>query len=110
MIKKLHYCWFGGPVPNAVLANVQRWKALNPEFELIEWNENNIDVSSFEFGRRCLKQKKWGFLGDVVRLQALTEHGGFYLDCDIELVKPLSLLPVNHRFSLGYIYLSLIHI
>lgn len=39
MIKKLHYCWFGGPVPNAVLANVQRWKALNPEFELIEWNE-----------------------------------------------------------------------
>lgn len=60
MIKKLHYCWFGGPVPNAVLANVQRWKALNPEFELIEWNENNIDVSSFEFGRRCLKQKKMG--------------------------------------------------
>lgn len=48
--------------------------------------------------------KKMGVLGDVVRLQALTEHGGFYLDCDIELVKPLSLLPVNHRFSLGYIY------
>ena len=64
----------------------------------------HIDVSAFEFGRRCLEQKKWGFLGDVVRLQALTEHGGFYLDCDIELVKPLSLLPVNHRFSLGYIY------
>ncbi|WP_300786143.1 glycosyltransferase [uncultured Akkermansia sp.] len=104
MIRKLHYCWFGGPVPNAVLDNVQRWKDLNPEFELIEWNENNIDVSAFEFGRRCLEQKKWGFLGDVVRLQALTEHGGFYLDCDIELVKPLSLLPVNHRFSLGYIY------
>jgi len=101
VIRKLHYCWFGGPVPNAVLDNVQRWKDLNPEFELIEWNENNIDVSAFEFGRRCLEQKKWGFLGDVVRLQALTEHGGFYLDCDIELVKPLSLLPVNHRFSLG---------
>lgn len=61
MIRKLHYCWFGGSVPNAVLDNVQRWKDLNPEFELIEWNENNIDVSAFEFGRRCLEQKNGGF-------------------------------------------------
>lgn len=104
MIKKIHYCWFGGSVPDSVLANVKKWKTLNPDFEIIEWNENNINVSDFEFGRRCLEQKKWGFLGDVVRLQALVKHGGFYLDCDIELFKPLSLLPVDHRFSLGYMY------
>ena len=104
MIRKLHYCWFGGPIPEAVLSNVERWKSLNPDFEIIEWNEDNIDVSGFEFGRRCLEQKKWGFLGDVVRLQALVEQGGFYLDCDIELFKPLSLLSVDHRFALGYMY------
>lgn len=86
------------------LSNVERWKSLNPDFEIIEWNEDNIDVSGFEFGRRCLEQKKWGFLGDVVRLQALVEQGGFYLDCDIELFKPLSLLSVDHRFALGYMY------
>ncbi len=56
------------------------------------------------FGRRCLEQNKWGFLGDIVRLQALVEHGGFYLDCDVELFQPLSRLPVDHRFTLGYMY------
>ena len=104
MIKKIHYCWFGSPVPEAVRQNVRKWKELNPDFEIIEWNESNIDVSRFEFGRRCLEQNKWGFLGDIVRLQALVEHGGFYLDCDVELFQPLSRLPVDHRFTLGYMY------
>ena len=62
MIKKIHYCWFGSPVPEAVRQNVRKWKELNPDFEIIEWNESNIDVSRFEFGRRCLEQNKWGFL------------------------------------------------
>ena len=71
MIKKIHYCWFGSPVPEAVRQNVRKWKELNPDFEIIEWNESNIDVSRFEFGRRCLEQNKWGFLVDIVRIKAL---------------------------------------
>lgn len=105
MIKKIHYCWFGSPAPESVRQNIRQWAALNPEFEIIEWNESNIDVSQFEFGRRCLEKKKWGFLGDVVRLQALVEHGGFYLDCDVELYRSLDALPVNNtQLVMGYMY------
>lgn len=103
IIKKIHYCWFGSPVPEAVRQNVWKWKELNPDFEIIEWNESNIDVSLLNLAEDAWNRTN-GFLGDVVRLQALVEHGGFYLDCDVELFQPLSRLPVDHRFTLKYMY------
>ncbi|WP_417003397.1 glycosyltransferase family 32 protein, partial [Akkermansia sp.] len=99
----MHYCWFGSPVPEAVRQNVWKWKELNPDFEIIEWNESNIDVSLLNLAEDAWNRTN-GFLGDVVRLQALVEHGGFYLDCDVELFQPLSRLPVDHRFTLKYMY------
>ena len=80
-----------------------KWKELNPDFEIIEWNESNIDVSLLNLAEDAWNRTN-GFLGDVVRLQALVEHGGFYLDCDVELFQPLSRLPVDHRFTLKYMY------
>ncbi|MCD7798221.1 MAG: hypothetical protein LUG84_02265 [Akkermansiaceae bacterium] len=105
MIKKIHYCWFGGTMPNAVRCTVSHWRELNPDFEIHLHNEDNIDVSGYEFGRRALREKKWGFLADIVRLQCLLEEGGFYLDADIELLRPLShLAPWENQLILGYMY------
>ena len=105
MIKKIHYCWFGGPLPANVAANVETWRRLNPDFELCEWNEGNTDVSAWEFGRRALQNKRWGFVSDIVRLQALHAHGGVYLDTDVELIHPLSTLePEGDFLVLGYIF------
>lgn len=105
MIRKLHYCWFGGTVPEAVSRNVQKWRECNPDFEVIEWNEGNSHVSTSSFGKRALKQKKWCFASDIARLQALVEEGGFYLDTDVELYRPLHELKVDDkRLVLGYMY------
>jgi len=105
MVKKIHYCWFGGSVPDNVAANVEAWKRLNPDFEFREWNEGNTDVNSFEFGRRALEQKRWAFLADIVRLQKLFDEGGFYLDTDVELIRPLrELNSEEEHFTLGYMY------
>ncbi|MDD5350478.1 MAG: glycosyltransferase [Chthoniobacteraceae bacterium] len=105
MIKKVHYCWFGGKVPANVAANVEKWKRLNPDFEFCEWNEGNIDVSAYAFGRRALEQKRWGYLVDIIRPQKLYTEGGFYLDADIELIRPLrSLEKEGDYLIMGYMY------
>jgi len=105
VIKKVHYCWFGGKLPANVAANVEKWKQLNPDFEFCEWNEGNVDVSAYAFGRRALEQKRWGFLVDVVRLQKLYEQGGVYLDTDVELIRPLnSLAEESDYLIMGYMY------
>lgn len=105
MIKKIHYCWFGSATPDAVKRNVDHWAMLNPDFEIIRWNESNIDVSGYEFGERALQQKKWGFLVDTIRPKALYDQGGFYLDADIELVSPLNRLEQHGgKLIMGYMY------
>ena len=105
MIKKVHYCWFGGKLPANVAANVEKWKRLNPDFEFCEWNDGNSDVSAYAFGRRALEQKRWGFVADIVRLQKLHAEGGVYLDTDVELIRPLnSLAEEGGSLVMGYMY------
>lgn len=107
MIKKIHYCWFGSEKPDVVKRNVEHWSRLNPDFEICEWNESNIDVSSYPFGQRSLEYGKWGFLVDIIRPQKLVEDGGFYIDADVELIRPLSLLDNGgdtDKLKMGYMY------
>lgn len=107
MVRKIHYCWFGGEKPDAVKRNVDAWAALNPGFEIIEWNESNIDVSAWEFGRRAQESHRWGFLADIIRLEKLVEQGGFYADADVEMIRPLALLDTSEnsgKLLMGYMY------
>lgn len=107
MIKKIHYCWFGGEKPELVKRNVEHWTKLNPDFEICEWNESNIDVSTYEFGRRAAADGKWGFLADIVRLEKLIEHGGVYMDADVELIRPFESIICKkdeNRLIMGYMY------
>lgn len=102
MIKKIHYCWFGGEKPDSVKRNVEQWARLNPDFEICEWNESNVDVSYCGFGRRAIESGKWAFVADIVRLEKLVAEGGFYLDSDVELLRPMSV--VGDKMELGYMY------
>jgi mannosyltransferase OCH1-like enzyme len=105
MIKKIHYCWFGGKPPANVIANVNHWKRLNPDFEFCEWNDQNLDVSAFEFGRRTLANKRWGYLVDIIRVEKLYTQGGFYIDTDVEMIRPLRVLESEgDHLIMGYIY------
>jgi Glycosyltransferase sugar-binding region containing DXD motif len=105
MIKKIHYCWFGSKAPASVSANVAEWKRLNPDFEFHEWNNDNIDMSDYAFGKRAIRDKRWGFLVDIIRPLKLFTDGGFYIDADVEIIRPLSLLEVEgDRLIIGYMY------
>lgn len=105
MVKKIHYCWFGSPEPDNVKRNVAAWAKMNPDFEIIQWNESNIDVEGFEFAQRAVAARKWAFFSDIVRLKVLLQQGGFYVDADVEMCKPLnSLEEYGNQLIMGYIY------
>ena len=91
--KIIHYCWFGGKAkPELAKKCIKSWKKFCPDWELREWNEANFPISDYPYARYCLENGKWAFLSDFVRLVVVEEHGGVYLDTDVELLKPLDSL------------------
>ena len=89
--KIIHYCWFGGnPKPKLAEKCIKSWKKYCPDYEIVEWNEDNFDLSATpNYVRQAMAAGRWAFVTDYVRLRALTEQGGVYMDTDVELVKPL---------------------
>lgn len=86
--KKIHYCWFGrNEKPKAVQKCISSWRKYCPDYEIIEWNEDNFDVQQNPYIKYCYDNKKWAFLSDLVRLLVVCEHGGIYFDTDVELVR-----------------------
>lgn len=100
MISKIiHYCWFGkGEKPKVFDQCIQSWKYFMPDWEIIEWNEDNTDLSCCAFAEEAYKCKKWAFVSDFVRLKAVYECGGIYLDTDVELYESFENLINNNAF------------
>ncbi|SOD19613.1 glycosyltransferase family 32 protein [Pedobacter xixiisoli] len=89
--KIIHYCWFGrGTMPELALKCLESWKTHLPEYEIVEWNEDNFDVNMYRFSSEAYKERKFAFVADVCRLYALKNMGGIYLDTDVEFLRPLS--------------------
>lgn len=86
--KKLHYCWFGGkPLPDNYKRYMESWYKFCPDYEIIEWNESNYDVSKCQYMWDAYQKKMWGFVSDYARLDVVYHNGGIYLDTDVELIR-----------------------
>lgn len=86
--KVIHYCWFGKGVKNQQIKNcIDSWKIYLPDYEIKEWNELNFDVNSILYVKEAYNAKKYAFVSDYVRLYALYNEGGIYMDTDIEVIK-----------------------
>lgn len=86
--KKIHYCWFGEKKkPKVIERCINSWKEVLDDYEIIEWNESNFDVNSNKFIREAYSLKKYAFVSDFVRVYALYNFGGIYLDTDVEVFK-----------------------
>ena len=87
--KIIHYCWFGGkPMPKLERRCMESWQQKLPNYKIMRWDETTFDVYSHPFTAAAYKAKKYAFVADYVRLYALQQYGGIYLDTDIEIVKP----------------------
>lgn len=88
--KKIHYCWFGrNPLPNTAKKCIDSWKRYCPQYEIIEWNEDNFDINCCDYIKEAYEAKKWAFVSDYARFWILYHEGGVYFDTDVELIRSI---------------------
>lgn len=86
--KIIHYCWFGGnPLPISAQKCIDSWKKYFPDYEIIEWNEQNFDVNKILYTKQAYEAKKYAFVSDYARFDIIYNHGGIYFDTDVEVIK-----------------------
>ena len=100
--KKIHYCWFGkGKKSKLALKCIRSWRQYCPEYEVIEWNENNFDIDSHPFVKAAYKAKKWAYVSDYIRAYVIYKYGGIYLDTDILVLDNFDRF-LNNRAFVGF--------
>lgn len=86
----LHFIWVGKEaMPKEQRAFIETAKKLHPSWEICLWNEKKL-------GSICdtTVVSHWhpAQQSDYFRYRVLRSFGGVYLDCDVEVVKPLDAL------------------
>lgn len=98
--KTIHYCWFGGgKKPFLIRKCIESWHRFLPDWKFVEWNENNFDVNCIPFIQQAYEERKWAFVADYCRFYAVYNHGGVYLDTDVEVKKNLDIFLENDCFA-----------
>ena len=86
--KVIHYCWFSGePMPKLARRCMQSWERVMPDYQLRLWDANSFEFDSVAFVGEAFRRKRWAFVADYVRLYALHQEGGIYLDSDVEVFR-----------------------
>lgn len=100
--KIIHYCWFGNnDKPDSVKYCIESWRKHCGDYQIIEWNENNYDVTSTDYIKQAYNKKRWAFVADYVRLDVVEKYGGIYLDTDVELIRNIDFL-LHDRAFIGF--------
>ena len=77
---------------------IESWKKYCPDYEIIEWNESNYDVTKNGYMRQAYENGKWAFVSDYARVDIVYRYGGIYLDTDVELVRNMDELLYQRGF------------
>ena len=86
--KVIHYCWLSGePYPDLVQKCMESWRRYLPDYQLVLWDCEKIKEFKSSWVDSAVAAKKWAFAADYIRLYALYNCGGIYLDCDVEVLK-----------------------
>ena len=101
--KIIHYCWFGdNEIPERAKKCIASWKTYCPDYEIKEWNDDNFPLENCpKYVLDARAAKKYAFVTDYVRLKVLYDNGGFYMDTDVELLRPLDIFQ-DDRAVIGF--------
>ena len=101
--KIIHYCWFGKkPLPASCEKMIASWARQLPDYKIMRWDESTFDITSSEYVRDAYRYGKFAFVSDYVRLYALKQYGGIYLDTDIEIIRSFEDLLLGQRAVFGF--------
>jgi len=97
--KKIHYIWFGSEkIPEKNRAWMESWEKHCPDYEIIQWDDRNYDVTKHPYMHDAYKAKKYALASDYARLDIVYEHGGICFDTDVEVLDNLDGLLYDEAF------------
>ncbi len=86
--KIIHWCWLSNdPIPENLQKCMDTWKIKLPDYEMIHWNFDRFPKGKSKWVDDAFVNKKYAFAADYIRLYALYNYGGIYLDMDVEVCK-----------------------
>ena len=88
--KIIHYCWISSDNWDSRTTNCfDSWKKYIPDYQYMLWNTETLpdEVLEIPTVQHAMKAQKWAFVADYVRIWALYNYGGIYMDLDVELLK-----------------------
>lgn len=67
---------------------IASWREHMPDWQIMRWNETNFDIAAAPlYVRQAYEARKFAFVSDYVRLWALEQYGGVYVDTDVKVLK-----------------------
>lgn len=107
--KIIHLCWLSGePFPDDIQKCLDTWSVHLRDYQVWLWGrapeciklngyklgvdgpvviEKSFDLESTEWTQQAYEAKKYAFAADYIRLFALFNYGGIYLDADVIVYK-----------------------
>ena len=98
----IHCVWLSGyEKPEIYTKCLDSWKAVMPNYVIKEWSLKNLpeEVVNHSFVSSAIKAKKWAYATDYIRLWALYNYGGVYMDMDVMVYKPFDVFLKHRAFS-----------
>ena len=91
------------PMPKLAEECIASWKEHMPDWQFMRWDETNFDIASAPlYVRQAYEAKKFAFVSDYVRLWALEQYGGLYMDVDFMVYRPFDELMDKYAAFAGY--------
>ena len=100
--KKIHYIWLSNdPLPKLPQICIDSWKRHCPDYEIVHWDMAKCEkiIKDVPFVREAVERSKWAFASDYIRLYALYQEGGVYLDSDVYLYQSFDPFLENEYFT-----------
>lgn len=101
--KIIHICWLSGDkFPDAIQKCIDTWKNVLPDYQVWLWGkipqdtdctkgldirQMTFEIESILWTKQAFERRKYAFAADYIRLYALYNYGGIYLDSDVLMYK-----------------------
>lgn len=86
--KIIHWCWLSGdPLPEDIKECIKTWEEKLGGYEIRLWDTKRFDIYQSPWTTEAYHYRKYAFAADYIRLYALYNYGGIYLDSDVKVYK-----------------------
>jgi hypothetical protein len=99
--KIIHYSWISGdPYPENIQKCIDSWKEKLPDYQFINWNRDTFDFESSQWLKEAYEEQNYAYCSDYLRIYAIYNYGGIWLDTDVEVLKSFNdLLDLPYFFG-----------